>query len=104
MADRINGFRVTSIGGLNTNKDVLSQGENEPGSAYSLINYEPSTNGGYRRISGYANNYGTVTGTGSVLGVMVAENLNNNIFACRAPSSYKLLLSMGSFFINLGGY
>lgn len=87
MADRINGFRVNSIGGLNTNKDVLAQGENEPGSAYSLINYEPSTNGGYRRISGFANNYGTVTGTGSVLGVMVAESLNNNIFACRAPSA-----------------
>jgi hypothetical protein len=87
MADRINGFKINTIGGLNTNKDVLDQGENEPGSAYSLINYEPSTTGGYRRISGYANNYGTVPGTGSVLGVMVAESLNNNIFACRAPAT-----------------
>jgi hypothetical protein len=87
MADRINGYKVISIGGLNTNKDVLTQGENEPGSAYSLINYEPSTTGGYRRISGYSNSYGTVPGTGSVLGVMVAEDLNNNIFACRAPSA-----------------
>lgn len=87
MADRINGFKVTSIGGLNTNKDVLSQGETEPGTAYSLINYEPSISGGYRRISGYTNSYGTVTGTGPVLGVMVAETLNNNIFACRAPAT-----------------
>lgn len=87
MADRIQGFKVSCVGGLNTNKDVLVQGENEPGSAYSLVNYEPSTTGGYRRISGYSNDYGTVPGTGKVLGVMVAENINDAIFACRAPSS-----------------
>jgi hypothetical protein len=87
MADRILGYKVTSIGGMNTNRDVLSQGEQEPGSATQLINYEPSTLGGYRRVSGYANNYGTVTGTGSVLGVAVAEGINNAIFACRKPSS-----------------
>lgn len=85
MSDRINGFLVNCVGGLNTNKDVLYQGEREPGSAFSLINYEPSINGGYRRISGYSNEYGTVPGVGKVLGVEVAENLNNNIFACRAP-------------------
>jgi hypothetical protein len=87
MADRIQGFKVSCIGGLNTNKDVLLQGENEPGSAYSLINYEPSTTGGYRRISGFTNDYGTVPGTDKVLGVMVAENINDGVFACRAPSS-----------------
>ena len=87
MADRIIGYKVTSIGGMNTNRDVLSQGEQEPGSATQLINYEPSTSGGYRRVSGYANNYGTVAGTGSVLGVAVAENINNAIFACRKPSA-----------------
>jgi hypothetical protein len=87
MADRILGYKVTSIGGMNTNRDVLSQGEQEPGSATQLINYEPSTSGGYRRVSGYANNYGTVAGTGSVLGVAVAENINNAIFACRKPSA-----------------
>lgn len=87
MADRINAFLVNCLGGLNTNKDVLYQGQREPGSAYTLINYEPSTNGGYRRISGYSNDYGTVPGTGKVLGVCVAENINDNIFACRAPST-----------------
>jgi hypothetical protein len=66
MADRINAYKVISIGGLNTNKDVLTQGQFEPGSAYSLINYEPSTTGGYRRISGYSNDYGTVPGAGPV--------------------------------------
>ena len=87
MADRINGFKVTCIGGMNTNRDVLSQGEMYPGSATQLINYEPAISGGYRRISGYANNYGTVTGTGSVLGVFVCGDINNGIFACRKPSA-----------------
>lgn len=87
MADSINGFKVVAIGGMNTNRDVLSQGEQEPGSATQLINYEPSTTGGYRRLSGFANTYGTVTGTGPVLGVAVAEGINDAIFACRAPAA-----------------
>jgi len=87
MADRISGFKVSSIGGMNTNRDVLSQGEIYQGSATQLINYEPATAGGYRRISGYANSYGTVTGAGNVLGVMVSESLNDGIFACRRPTS-----------------
>jgi hypothetical protein len=87
MADKISGFKVSCIGGLNTNGDVLSQGEITPGSAVQLVNYEPSITGGYRRISGYNNSYGTVTGTGSVLGVMVAEGLNDGVFACRKPSA-----------------
>lgn len=87
MADRISGFKVSSLGGLDTNRDVLAQGELYPGSATQLINYEPAITGGYRRISGFANTYGTVPGTGSVLGVNVAENINNAIFACRRPSA-----------------
>ena len=87
MADRISGYPVVCIGGMNTNKDVLSQGEREPGSAIQLINYEPATTGGYRRISGYSNDYGTVTGTGNVLGVFVCEDINNGVFACRKPSA-----------------
>jgi hypothetical protein len=87
MADRIVGYLVNCIGGLDTNRDVLSQGRDTPGSATQLINYEPSNTGGYRRISGYANSYGTVAGTGAVLGVAVAEGVNDAIFACRKPSS-----------------
>lgn len=87
MADRIQAFKAVCAGGMNTNRDVLSQSEVQPGSATQLINYEPSISGGYRRISGFTNSYGTVTGTGNVLGVCVAENLNAGIFACRAPSA-----------------
>ena len=87
MADNLASFKVFCQGGLNTSRDVLSQGETQPGSAISLINYEPAVTGGYRRINGFANNYGTVTGTGSVLGVCVADGINDGILACSKPSS-----------------
>jgi len=87
MADNLASFKVFCQGGLNTSRDVLSQGETQPGSAISLVNYEPAVTGGYRKISGFANNYGTVTGTGSVLGVCVADGINDGILACRKPSS-----------------
>ncbi len=102
MADRINGYKVNCAGGLDTNRDVLSQSEAAPGSAIQLINYEPSIFGGYRRISGYANIYGTVSGIGNVLGVAVADSINDNIFACRKPSAgtnyfYKWVASSSSW-------
>ena len=80
MADRINAFKVNCVGGMNTNRDVLSQGEDTPGSATQLINYEPAITGGYRRISGFSNSYGTVPGINNVLGVAVYEGINDNIF------------------------
>jgi len=87
MVDNLASFKVFCAGGLNTSRDVLSQGEISPGSAIKLINYEPAVTGGYRRISGYSNDYGTVTGTGSVLGVCVANGIKNGILACRKPSA-----------------
>lgn len=87
MADRIQAAKVSCLGGLDTNKDLLTQAERYPGSALQLINYEPSTSGGYRRISGYANNYGTVPGEAGVLGINIVDGINNGIFACRKPSS-----------------
>jgi len=87
MPENLASFKVFCQGGLNTSRDVLSQGENQPGSAVSLINYEPAVTGGYRKINGFANNYGTVTGTGSVLGVCVADGINDGILACRKPLS-----------------
>jgi hypothetical protein len=87
MVDNLASFKVFCAGGLNTSRDVLSQGEVSPGSAIRLVNYEPAVTGGYRRISGYSNDYGTVTGTGSVLGVCVANGIKNGILACRKPSA-----------------
>ena len=87
MADNLASFKVFCQGGLNTSRDVLSQGETQPGSAISLINYEPAVTGGYRKMSGYSNDYGTVPGTGNVLGVCVANGVNDGILAARKPSS-----------------
>ena len=87
MADRIQALKVSCLGGLDTNRDLLTQAERYPGSALQLINYEPSIAGGYRRISGYANSYGTVPGEGDVLGINIFEGVNNGIFACRKPSA-----------------
>mgnify|MGYP003138007600 CR=1 FL=1 len=87
MPDNLASFKVYCEGGLNTNRDVLSQGERQPGSATLLVNYEPAVTGGYRRMSGFTNSFGTVTGTGNVLGVCVADGINDGILACRKPSS-----------------
>ena len=89
MADNLASFKVFCQGGLNTSRDVLSQGETQPGSAISLINYEPAVTGGYRKISGFTNTFGTVTGQANtpVLGVCVADGINDGILACRKPST-----------------
>ena len=87
MADNLASFKVQCQGGLNTSRDVLSQGADSAGSAIAMINYEPAVTGGYRRIDGYSNAYGTVTGTGAVLGVCVANGINDGILAAREPSS-----------------
>jgi hypothetical protein len=87
MPENLASFKVFCQGGLNTSRDVLSQGETQPGSAVRLINYEPSVTGGYRKINGFSNDYGTVTGTGNILGVCVMDGINDGILACRAPST-----------------
>jgi hypothetical protein len=87
MADNLSTFVAVSAGGLVTNIDPLTQASQLSGSAIRMINYEPALSGGYRRISGYQNDFGTVTGSGPVLGVCVNGNLNDGIFACRKPTS-----------------
>jgi hypothetical protein len=89
MADNLGSFKVFAQGGLNLNRDVLSQGELQPGSAISLLNYEPAITGGYRRVSGYSNDYGTVPGNSAkkVLGVAVVNGINDGILAAREPNS-----------------
>mgnify|MGYP000748812992 FL=1 len=87
MADNLASYKVFCAGGLNTSRDVLSQGETQPGSAITLINYEPAVTGGYRKISGYSNDYGTIGGTGNVLGVAVVDGIHDGIFGARKPSS-----------------
>ncbi len=101
MADSVSTFRAVCRGGLNTGADVLSLGEESPGSAIQLLNYEPNLEGGYRRLTGFANNFGTVTGTGSVLGIAVANGVNQGILACRTPSSGNNYLHHWNFYYTV---
>lgn len=89
MADNIRSFLAPCQGGLVNNLDYLTQGAQLPGSALRMINYEPAIEGGYRRISGYTNSYGTVPGEAgtAVLGVAVYSEINDGIFACRKPET-----------------
>ena len=89
MVDNIRSFLAPCAGGLVNNQDYLTQASQMPGSAIRMINYEPAIEGGYRRISGYTNTYGTVPGESDspVLGVSVFSDLNDGIFACRKPTS-----------------
>ena len=87
MADSLQTYVSVCAGGLVTNVDPLTQSDALPGSAVRLINMEPSLEGGYRRISGYANSYGTLPGTGKVLGLNVNGEVNQGILGCRKPSS-----------------
>jgi len=89
MADQLATFPVACSGGLLNNVDPLTHGGQLAGSAYRMINYEPSLNGGYRRISGYTNAYGELTGLANspVLGLHVSPDINQGIFGCRKPTS-----------------
>lgn len=89
MSDNLATFPVPCQGGLLNNVDPLTHGGQLAGSAYRMINYEPSLNGGYRRISGYTNAYGELTGLANspVLGLHVSADINQGIFGCREPAS-----------------
>jgi len=100
MVDSVSTFRAVCRGGLNTGADVLSLGEESPGSAIQLLNYEPNLEGGYRRLTGFANNFGTVPGTGSVLGIAVANGVNQGVLACRTPSSGNNYLHHWNFYFE----
>jgi len=85
--DNLRTHVTVCAGGLVTNVDPLTHASQMGGTALRMINYEPSLSGGYRRISGFQNDYGTVTGSGAVLGVHVNGELDDGIFACRKPTS-----------------
>jgi hypothetical protein len=72
MAIRWETFPVELTGGLVSNLSRLQQGIQLPGSARLLLNFEPSTQGGYRRINGFSKYnsnivppYGSVVSQGS---------------------------------------
>ena len=70
MPDRWQTYPVEFGGGLITNLSPLQHGASLPGSARVLNNFEPSIEGGYRRIEGFSKfNDNAVTGQNEILGV-----------------------------------
>jgi len=86
MPTRWETFSISPEGGLVENVASLKQGIEMPGSAARLVNFEPSIDGGYRRINGYTKFSATeVTGTGQIFGVAFFEGSsiavrNGNIY------------------------
>lgn len=71
MPDRWQTYPVEFRGGLISNLSPLQHGAAAPGSARVMNNFEPSTEGGYRRIEGFSKfNTNAVTGQGNILGVV----------------------------------
>lgn len=71
MPDRLQTYPIEFKGGLIDNLSPLQHGIAAPGSARVLSNFEPSIDGGYRRIEGFTKfNSNAVTGTGALLGVV----------------------------------
>jgi hypothetical protein len=65
-------FPIEYRGGLITNLAPLQHGLNAPGSATVLQNFEPSIEGGYKKILGYRPwSENTLTGTGLIRGIIL---------------------------------
>jgi hypothetical protein len=80
-------FPIEFKGGLMTDGSPLRQGINFPGSASQLINFEPSIEGGYKKILGYnkwTNN--VVPGSTNVQGVIIASA--DDVIAVRGGKYY----------------
>lgn len=79
-------FPVEFKGGLISNQSPLQQGINSIGSAVLLQNFEPSKDGGYKKVLGYSKFSDTaITGTGEVLGVKVVNG--DEVIAIRKNGS-----------------
>lgn len=75
MATQWQTFPVEFKGGLISNLSPLQQGVNAVGSATLLQNFEPSKEGGYKKVLGYSKfSTSVVPGTGRLLGVKVVND------------------------------
>lgn len=78
MATQWQTFPVPFTGGLITNISPLQQGMNAVGSAALLQNFEPSLDGGYKKVSGYTKFIDSaVTGTGVIQALAIVQDTGN---------------------------
>jgi hypothetical protein len=89
-------FPIEFRGGLISNMNPLQQGINMVGSATFLQNFEPSKEGGYKKVLGYEKFVaGSVPGTGPMLGVKVVNS--SDVIAVRRNAS-----DVSQYYINSG--
>jgi hypothetical protein len=96
MATAWQTFPIEFKGGLISNLSPLQQGINAVGSASTLQNFEPSKEGGYKKILGYDKYDSTVVpGSGVITGVKVINA--GEVLAIRADGGVsKVYHSTGS--------
>ena len=85
-------FPVQFTGGLVTNISPLQQGINAVGSAFILQNFEPSLDGGYRKVAGYTKlDDAQLTGSGVTQALAVVENADEERFIAARSGVYYLI-------------
>lgn len=103
MASQWETFPVEFRGGLISNTNPLQQGLAAPGSATILQNFEPSKEGGYKKVLGYEKfDSNAVPGSGNVLGVKIVNQ--TDVIAVRRNGSNvsQYYLSSGAGWTSLG--
>lgn len=96
-------FPIEFKGGLISNLSPLQQGINAVGSATILQNFEPSKDGGYKKVLGYAKFIpAALSGSGPVLGVKVVNS--SEVIAVRKNGSNvsQYYITSGSSWTSLG--
>lgn len=53
VMEKLQSYKLICEGGLNSNQNYLLMSDRFPGSATTLVNFEPSLFGGYRRLDGF---------------------------------------------------
>lgn len=88
-------------GGLYLDKDVLFQATQMPGSARTLINFEPSLDGGYHRILGYSlfDTHQLPNGSSQVFGTVVSP-FESSVIAMQSGNTYR---STGAGWTKING-
>ena len=87
MSDAWQTYPVEFKGGLVSDLSPLQQGANLPGSATTLQNFEPSVEGGYRRILGFEKfDSNTVSNTGLIRGLF---RFDSQVYAARGNDFFR---------------
>lgn len=105
MATAWQTYPIEFKGGLRSDLGILQQGIQQPGSATYLQNFEPSKEGGYRKISGYDYwDEAEVPGVGPILGVAILNSTTMVAVRGQEPSGISYFKSQGSGWTLLGSY